>query len=319
MKNFLKHIILYFLLLGIITGIYLVIIWLKPEWVDNFYRRFTTPRAPSMILGTSRPAQGIRPAIIAKELGYNGIVNHSFAIGPSSYGPNYLREISQKLDTTSRNGLFILSVDPWSLATGTENKSDDENLFYEVRNKLFVGNLRSSSTNPNLQYLEDYWSDRFLLFVNAFKSLIHYKKRIVLHENGWLEVYLPYDTVQCNRRIKQSTAEYAAKSQMVSNTRVQYLEKIISLLKNHGKVVLVRMPVSRPMARLEEKKFPEFGRIMEEVAQRNEVRYIDFFGLSGSFTTVDTHHLYRNETGRFTEMLCDSIRDTTRKRWASTP
>ena len=42
--------------------------------------------------------------------------NYSFAIGYSNYGADYYNSIKKKLDPDAQNGVFILAVDPWSIA-----------------------------------------------------------------------------------------------------------------------------------------------------------------------------------------------------------
>ncbi|MCB2220086.1 MAG: hypothetical protein KQI35_06795 [Bacteroidetes bacterium] len=311
MKKFIVKIGIYTVLLSLLAALFLLLIYLRPELVDNFYRRFTTPKGKSMILGTSRSAQGIKPSVLNSRIttGKNPMINHSFAIGPSSFGPNYLREIKHKIDPKTENGLFIISADPWSLTTEINNIEDDTANFFEVRQKLFVGNLKSSSLNPNFDYLKNYWSNRFSVFANLFKDWINYKNQIILHEDGWLEVNVVLNQEAINQRIKESTAEYAEKKVIISDTRMFYLEQIIQFLKNKGTVVVVRMPVSVPMYKLENIRFPEFSERIQTIASKNGVRYLDFLELSGQFQTVDTHHLYKKDAEVFTNIVCDSIVD----------
>ena len=87
--------------------------------VDAFYGRFASPPAGSLILGTSRAAQGIRPAVLAARLGgqFEGpLLNYAFTLTHSPYGPAYLASIRRKLRPEVRHGLFIVAVDPWSLS-----------------------------------------------------------------------------------------------------------------------------------------------------------------------------------------------------------
>lgn len=309
MKNFLLKTGIYFGLLFALVSLFMTLVYLRPELVDHFYRRFTTPKGKSLIIGTSRSAQGIKPSVINKRITYNNneIINHSFAFGPSSFGPNYLREIKQKSDPDVTNGLYIISVDPWSLTKDIDNIEDDTARFFEVRQKLFVGNLASSSSNPNFEYLKNYWPNRFSIFENLFKSLINYKRLIVLHEDGWLELNIPLEMEAINKRIINSTAEYAEKEFIISDTRMKYLSEMVHFLNNRGTVVLLRMPVSQPMAELEAVRFPDFSDYIQAIATSNKVHFFDFIDLSGQFQTVDTHHLYKDEAERFSNFLCDAL------------
>jgi len=309
MRKFLRNILFYLLGLAGITFLYILLLYLRPDFVDDFYYRFTTPKARSLVLGTSRPAQGIKPSVINELVcnEKNAIINHSFALGPSSFGPNYFKEIKQKLLNDSQNGLFIISVDPWSLTTGIDNVEDDSLLFFEHQQNLFVGNLRSSSSNPNFDYLINHWNNKFLGFVNAFKHMINYGGILQLHADGWLEVSIAMDPKSIQQRIISSTKGYEEKKVMLSNTRLDYLEKIIRYLEKWGSVHLVRMPVSLEMESLEKERFPDFDSFIELIATRNNVPYFNFINESGNFQTIDTHHLYKEESERFTRILCDLI------------
>jgi hypothetical protein len=309
MGKFLLKTALYFSLLAAIALLYLLLIYLKPQLVDDFYYRFTTPKASSLILGSSRSAQGIKPSVINKRIctEENKIINHSFAIGPSSIGPNYYKEVTQKLKDSNTNGVFIISVDPWTLSTSIKNINDDSTQFFEVRKELFVGNLKSSSTNPNMDYLYTYWNNKFSPFGMLFKQAINYKNMLILHEDGWLEMDIDMTPAVVEHRIQSSTIEYSSKEDKLSETRFFFLEKIISLLLKHGDVYLVRMPVSLPMAELEEMRFPEFDNKIQNISNKYQLKYINFIGVSGDFKTTDTHHLFKDEAERFTNLLCDSI------------
>lgn len=311
MIKFINKIILFFALLGIISTLYVLVIYYNPYLVDNFYYRFTTEKAKSLILGTSRSAQGIKPTIINKIIPKvdNKIINHSFAIGPSSYGPNYYKEIYNKLDTSSSNGTFILSVDPWSLTVTKTNINDDTLDFFEVKGKLFVGNLKSSSSNPNFEYLWEYWDNKYSVFENAYKHMINYHGILELHEDGWLEVNINMDSTAIQGRILKSTNEYNEKAGTLklSNTRFSYLEKIITYLKNRGEIYLVRLPVSLGMAEIEKTYFPDFDYKIVELTKKYNIKYINFFKESGQYKTIDTHHLWREESERISNQICDSI------------
>jgi hypothetical protein len=309
MKTFFVKSFFYIILVGLLAFIYIAFIYFRPDLVDAFYYRFTTPKAHSLILGGSRAGQGIHPDIINQTIltEENKIINHAFAIGASSYGPNYLKEVTKKLDKSASNGLFILSVTPGTLSVDRENVKDDSTLFFEVQRKLFVGNLRSSSTNPNLDYLINYWVNRFEPFARIFKLAIDYKGTSVLHADGWLEVTTDMDSASNNERIRRSTEENRNNRLILSKTRLSYLEKIIRYVDRYGEVILVRMPVSPQMAEIEKLFYPEFDSIIQGIAERNSVDYINFIGLSGQFLTIDTHHLYKKDGERFTRALCDSI------------
>lgn len=308
MKPFLYRILLYLILFGVLVSLYIILIYFRPDLVDAFYYRFTTPKSHSLVIGGSRAAQGIKPEVINKLIcsDENKIINHAFALGPSSIGPNYLRELTKKIDKSSDKGLFIISLVPW-LLTIDSSEVDDSTRFYEVEKKLFVGNLKSSSSNPNFEYLTDHWVNKFEPFVRMFKYATGYEGISVLHADGWLEVTTDMDSIENQKRIKRSTEEYLTKKQKFSHIRFEYLEKIIRYCDTYGDVVIIRMPVTKGMAEIENTKFPEFDKMIQEIADKHGIPYFNYFGLSGQFLTVDTHHLYKKESERFTYLLCDSL------------
>lgn len=285
-------------------------IYLRPDLVDDFYYRFTTPPAQSMILGTSRAAQGIRPDVLNENLcnDNNRILNHAFAVGPSNYGPNYLKEVKKKIDSTVRTGIYILAVDPWSISTDTSNRRDDPEEFFEYKRKLFVGNLKSSTRNPNFEYLMNYWTNKFSPFIRVFKTSIGYDQFYSLHPNGWLEVRVPMDSASIQERISMQKKDYSAKDQIISMKRVFYLEETVRFLKEHGDVYLVRLPVSREMAEIEKVNFPEFDSIILDLSRETGIAYFNFIEESGKYRTTDIHHLYSEDAGLFTSRIIDSIK-----------
>ena len=138
MKKFLFKLFLF--LITFFLFIYIFFSKLEDQLAqDNFYFKFTTPKQSSMILGTSRALQGLIPEIINKELNID-IYNYAFTVMNSSYGPSYLNSIKKKLNKNSKDGVFILAVDPWSISTKF-NPSDDLN--YAVSASFFSLYIKS--------------------------------------------------------------------------------------------------------------------------------------------------------------------------------
>ena len=136
MKKFLLHIILFFLIFFL--SAYLIALQ-ADGYSDSFYLKFTTPKQTSLILGNSKAAQGLKPEVFTHKLKKN-IYNYSFAINTSPFGPKYLKSIQSKLDTTNDNGLFIISIDSWSLSTNCDNPNDTV-CFREIILILIILNL----------------------------------------------------------------------------------------------------------------------------------------------------------------------------------
>ena len=158
-------------------------------YVDYFYNKFTTPKAASIIIGDSRALQGIQPQIINDVLKNEEfelpMFNYSFTIAQSLIGPIYRKSILKKIDSNTRNGLFIISINPWMLGSKKEN-NNYKGEFKEAGTPPH--NMSIVSMNPNFEYL--------LKNYNYFHFKAVFKKKSYLHKDGWLEENnLPTDTI----------------------------------------------------------------------------------------------------------------------------
>ena len=90
MKKFIVNICL-FLIIVLLT--ILGVFWQADGKTDPFYLRFTTDKQNSLILGTSRAAQGLLPEVLNSKLNRDDFFNYSFTLGHSPYGPTYLKSI----------------------------------------------------------------------------------------------------------------------------------------------------------------------------------------------------------------------------------
>jgi len=307
-KKFFINLFIFCSILFLILGGYLFLIYHHPDFVDEAYYKFTTPRANSLIIGTSRAAVGLVPNVINKRLfgGEKRIINHSFTFGTSNYGPRYLREIKHKiLSNQEHNGVFIISVDPWSLSINKEDK-DDTNSFVEVKNNVFVGGLNSSSVNPNIEYLRKYWSNRLYPLEIIVKKAVNHEGLWILREDGWMDVDVPCDSITVQHRIAHGLADYKRNHMKLSEARFNYLEQIIQFLKQEGAVYLVRMPVTNEMKDLEFLEFPQFDAKVNEVAGKRNVRYLNFIN-SEDYKFVDVHHMQKLSAFKLSEQICDSV------------
>ena len=262
--------------------------------VDAFYGRFTSPLAGSLILGTSRAAQGIQPAVLAARLGgrFAGpMLNYAFTLTHSPYGPAYLHSVQRKLRPDTKNGLYIVAVDPWSLSlTGPEGTFPEDN--------SFIGQLHQVSQNPNLPYLTHYQTKPL------YRLLLDYATAIErLHPDGWLEVHIGTDSAQVQARTARKLHDYRlpAAGQHLSAGRVQALRQTIKFLKQHGRVVLVRLPVGPSLLALEQTYQPGFDPLMRQMAADLAVAYLDYS--TQPYATIDGNHLQRAASAEFSQKL----------------
>ncbi len=266
--------------------------------VDAFYGRFTTPPAGSLIVGTSRAAQGIQPAVLAAKSGgqFDGpLLNYAFTLTHSPYGPAYLRSIRRKLRPEAKNGLFIVAVDPWSLSlTGPEGTFPEDN--------SFIGQLHQVSQNPNLPYLARYQTKPL------YRLLLDYATATErLHPDGWLEVNIGTDSAQVRARTARKLQDYRllAASQHLSAGRLQALRQTIDFLKQHGRVVLVRLPIGPPLRHLEQTYQPGFDQLMRQTATALAVPYLDYS--AQPYATTDGNHLQRAASAAFSHRLATDL------------
>ena len=266
--------------------------------VDAFYGRFTSPPAGSLILGTSRAAQGIRPAVLQAALGksFEGpLLNYSFTLTHSPYGPAYLRSIQRKLRPGVKNGLFIVAVDPWSLSRAKSSKDFPES-------NSFIGQLSEVSQNPNLPYLTRFQTKPL------YRLLLDYATATErLHPDGWLEVNINTDSAQVRARTARKLQDYRslAKAQRLAEGRVQALRQLVQYLKPLGRVVLVRLPVGPGLLQLEASYQPEFDLLMRQTADEFNVPYLDYS--ARPYATTDGNHLQREASQAFSQQLAADL------------
>lgn len=297
MKLFLKKVLLVFVL-SMLIMIPVSTLQDVLGWSDFAYKRMTVRNHKSLIIGTSRAAQGIQPSIINENLSDFGfkrpIYNFSFTVADSPYGEVYYNAIKRVIDNEEKNGVFIVSVDPWSLSfDSTKDKPNnwreegsflDRNLFY---------------SRPNFFYL---W-----FYSKPYKMLMK-SDNMILHDDGWLEVTgIPMDSVSLNERIEKKLLEYKDVSIVKSEYRLFWLKQIILLCKEHGAVYLCRIPASKEFLEKENFFWPEFESDMNFIADSLSVSYISFGDRFGDYRTTDAQHLYKEDGALFSKDLCDSL------------
>jgi hypothetical protein len=284
-------------------------IWagLRRGYVDAFYARFASPPAASLVLGTSRAAQGIKPGVLAAQLkGYEGPwLNYAFTLAESPYGPGYLSSIRRKLAPGTQHGLFIVAVDPWSLSLPKKLLAAKTLVLPEA--KSMVSQLANVSQSPNLDYLAHYLHKPFYqLLLNT--DTAHVVER--LHPDGWLEIALPppsADTALLRRRTAEKLATYRqlAATSAFATARYGSLSKTISFLQAHGRVVLVRVPTGPAMAALEQQYQPDFDQQMQQLGDAKSVPYLNY--LDQPYPTNDGNHITRQAAAQFSQRLAADI------------
>ncbi|MBN2663209.1 MAG: hypothetical protein JXR68_06130 [Bacteroidales bacterium] len=257
---------------------------------DSYYLRFTTKKQSSLILGSSRAAQGIIPSVFNNSNFYfsKNIYNFSFTVNDSRYGKIYLDAIKKKIDTTQTNGLFILEVNPLSISTGLQNIDDNPDFFRENNN--FLHCLKNMSSNPNFEYLYKFMPSPYARMV-----IYNILSKFEIKSDGWLEISIPMDSATCEFRKKIKFNKYLDyfSSNMFSQNRLNSLDVTIKYLMKYGKVVLVRLPVDTIMLKMEDTYMPTFNEKMIDISKINNVQYLDLTPMSKDVLTTDGNHLWK--------------------------
>ncbi len=258
---------------------------------DPFYDRFRSSKKNSLILGTSKAAQGLQPAVINPILNRKDIYNYAFTVAHSPYGPVYLESIKNKLDTTQGNDVFIVTVDPYSVSS----RSEDPNDIMDFReNKLALADVRNVNASPNIEYLKDHYPEKYIYLITKKLS---YVNDDFLHEDGWYEVNISMEPKLQKERVEGKIPEYREKLKeyKLSVTRFDYLGKTIEFLNRFGEVYLVRLPVSEPFLDFENKLDPYFNQRIKSLSNKYKVPYLNLnlHNNYNSFRYTDGNHLYK--------------------------
>jgi hypothetical protein len=304
MKRFLLHTIV-FLLIFLISGF--VVISQADGTTDAFYVKFTSPKQKSLIVGSSRAAQALRPKVIHDILKDPKLFNYAFSIAHSPYGENYYESITRKVDPDARAGLFFVCVNPWILSSLTK---DPEDSLHFRENGSFIETTYSVNSKPNVEYILESFLDKNIRIITN-KNRIGEYETFNLHDDGWLEVTLQGDTSSIQARTRAKMIKYKNKEKLYSGfskTRNKYLEKTISFLQKHGTVYMIRIPVCDEMLTIEKKLVPDFNVKMESIAKIYNVDYIDAASIKNNYTYNDGHHLDKKSSQIFSEFIANQIK-----------
>ena len=299
MKTFLFKIALFTFIISVFITL---ILNFYGGYIDPFYVKFTTPKQHSLIIGDSKSYQGIQPSVINNELKNKfdlPMFNYSFTIAQCAYGEGLLKSIENKLDTNTKNGLFILTVNPWILA---EREQDDFENGHFFEDDLPPQNMTFASMKPNFEY--------FFKNFNYFHFKAIFRKNTKINEDGWIEELKEEKDIKTLNSVKKNWLQaYIAfgKKWKKSDYRLHKLDKIIRFLKKHGTVVIVRMPSSEEVIVIENQFWKNFDGNMLYLANKNQVHYFNYMKDNTQFQTYDGVHLDKIQGALFTKALCDSI------------
>lgn len=272
---------------------------------DPFYRRVIGGKKKSLIIGTSKAAQGIDPSVLNQELGLVGgdeIYNFGFTIAHSPFGEAYSNAINKKLASDSKDAFFIVTVDPWAFSSSKEDPNNKELMNDQYQ---FLGKLHSFSSLLNFEYLLKYYINSY------YEILLRYVAVNSMHlqENGWLKVTPKMEGDQFEKLTLSKILEYENKFQNLkfSEYRFQSFIELLDYLSVHGQVFVVRMPVDKRIYYVENKIFHDLNIKVGNFCASKRIPFVDFnLNLKG-YKYVDGVHLLNKSTGEFSMDIANWI------------
>ncbi|SHJ10032.1 hypothetical protein [Flavobacterium terrae] len=297
MKKLIKQVFIFTFIITVLFTI--TLLRANNGYSDPFYKRFTSPKQESLIIGTSKAAQGLQPSAFKKYFSKN-IYNYSFTIVHSPYGIVYYNSIKKKLKENTKNGLFILTVDPWSISSNTKNPNDSKNF---TENDLCLAYTSSVNINPNLEYIFEKFSGKY------YKLFSQTDKSMFLHDDGWLEVTAEMDSLSVTKRKNEKINTYKKENLpnfKLSEFRLKYLKKTIQFLKLHGDVYLLRMPIHPDFFKLEQKLMPQFNEVISEIVPLTN-GYLDLTTTNSKYTYIDGIHLWKESGLLVSEVVANWV------------
>lgn len=308
MHNFRKSILKLALFSIVPLLVIIYAIFLTGEKTDDFYKRFTSPPQNSLIIGSSR-ASAIDPDILdgfAHEKSPNvKFYNYAFTWGHSPFGPVYLESIQKKLNPDTRDGIFIVTVEPTALMVDHTKPDVPENYF---ENDKSVATTYFVNMNPNIEYLVESYDYSITRAINL--EIIPPKNpmaEMVVLDNGKVDTkmiknYSPEQRVEVMAR-KMREFQVRIDGLKWSANRMKYLEQTIAFLQKHGKVILVRVPISEVPYKIEDKAVPFFDSKMQELSKKFQIPYTNYNLIKNDYQYVDEVHLDRESMFRFSKVL----------------
>jgi len=245
-----------------------------------------------------------------------GFLNFAFEKSQSPYGKVYLEAIKKKIPKNTTRGIFILGVSPASFTatvrftTAEEINKNDE--------KTLVGKISELNKDPNYEYIRKGFAG------SLYKGLFPYNSQVttVFHDNGWEEFKLSTKNYQVTdediaKWTSQTMGGYKRvlkeQPEVVSEIRIESFKELISFLKQHGQVFVVRMPVDSLVLGMEIQWWKEFNTQMTLISAANDVPYFDFSDAT-QYRTYDGSHLSSAYAKEFSVRLAEDI-----KRYYRTP
>ncbi|AZA78937.1 hypothetical protein EG347_16160 [Chryseobacterium sp. G0186] len=299
MKKFLIKIVPYFLAILIVLAI---LGSYADGNTDDNYMHFAVKKPQNIILGDSRGSQGVVPGVLKRKLSAD-FDNFSLNIMQSPYGQVYFKALKRKLAPETKNGIFILTVNPWSLSIGKNIKKEKD--FPEEHSPL--NDMHFYDYSPNYEYLlKHYTRSWFKIYTERAEAG---RSNTFLHDDGWLEVNVNMHADSVAVRTKAKTIFYTdlAKGVALSPERLRAFNEIINYLRTKGSVYIVRIPTSENLTAIENGKYPHFSKLLQDIAHQQNVKVFDFSKNYADYDYTDGNHMYKESSKKLTSQIADSI------------
>ena len=299
MRPFLLKISIY---MSVLLVIHLLALLSFPADHEPFYKRFTSGKQTMLIVGSSRAAQGLIPEVFNKKLENTAIYNYSFTKSTSPFGEVYLNSIKKKLEKPGSvsKPLFLIEVNPWTLSTEIVESKE---FFSEESGILASVSLNNLNPNP-LYFISTYgkgWGNMFLEKVDS---------TYVLHDDGWLEVNAPLDSIQRVRNTESKINDYRNDElirSIKSPDRLNSLKKTISFFEQrNAEIYLIRLPIHEDLLKIEEDYFPDFDELLMSLTNSNTL-YINLKDERENVIFNDGNHLNKVSSKIISERIAEII------------
>lgn len=281
------------------------------RYVDRYYSKFQYS-AGSMIIGLSRSNFGISPEVLNQEFNDNEIakpvLNFSFELYRSPYGAVYKKDIENKITKGTTNGVFIVSVSPGSFLIPINSTDKDIDRLDE---DTILGKMDYVNMSPNYEYMVKCYANPL------YKGLVFWPKNdvVVTHNNGWVEFregtsdYEITDEM-INKWSEETLISYKKilDGQKISTARLKAFEEIVLMLKEYGKVYVVRTPVLKDVLDFENEFWPEMNSLIDSISNKANVPYWDYTKYHKSYAYYDGSHLFSESAKKFTRQLATDIK-----------
>jgi hypothetical protein len=296
MKRLLLKIILFSVLLAIVIvpAIYSV----TSGFSDRFYFKFLK-KAPSLVMGSSRALLGLDPDKIDPDGNFaSPFLNFAFTQATSPYGEIYYNAIMCKAAKSDGKGLFILEVGPLAISARGDSLSE---------RKMVLSRVSFLNMDPNIDYiLKNSQHPLYLFFLN--NKLKSKPPTFIPHTNGWNENLKEPDSTDFAKGMEKGLKAHVGifREFKISQYRIGWLEKTVESLSSFGRVVLVRIPVTKEMKAMEDKFSPGFNEIIGGIAKEHKAIYLDLTGV-GTWKFYDVHHMTTSSAEKFSALFGDTI------------